>query len=267
MEHTQEEENDIEETLEPQSHGGALKREKKKPDATGVSYYGDDFFRYMKIDEYRDLIPAFKDMYYARMIADPTTRITHLLKEFNANLKDTGTGRFFHPYTVQVSNWKKKWDKDILAKKGMMVETVTAKKHVQQVMKTRAGGDNGIVEYVPPAYETLEQGLQTLGGELVNDAMQMMRDDQDLEDIYDSDELIKRKTYIVNVFGHVTKMVHGKAALLLKASQEKRENASFLMDLMKKASSGKMGEAEINTLKSNYQPTTPPMETAHVSRV
>lgn len=252
------EEADIEEILEPQAHGGKLKRERKLPDATGTAYYGSLFVRYMKIGEYRDLIPAFKDLYYTRMIEDPKTKLTHVLREFNDEINDEG--RYFHPHTVTVRGWKKKWDKDILEKKGMKLAIVDQKKHVQQVLKTRAA-DGAVREYVAPEYETLESGLQTFGGELMNDAMQMLRDDQELEDIYDSDELIKRKNYIVNVFGHVTKMVHGKATIMLKASQEKRENASFLMELMRKSTAGKMSVGEIQALKATYQPK----ETANVA--
>lgn len=250
MNSTYEEENDIEEILEPQAHGGALQRNIKKPDAAGLAYYGETFIGYQKIEEYRDLIPAFKDLYYSERMKDRTVKVTHLLKQFNKDLEESG--RKFHPYTNVITGWRKKWEKDILEKEGQMME-ITPKKKMQQVLKTRAGGENGIVEYVAPAYESLEQGLQTFGGELMNDAMGMLKDDQELEDIYESDELIKRKMYVVNVFGHITKMVHGKASLLLKASQEKRENASFLMDIMKKATAGKMGVEEINALRSTYQ--------------
>lgn len=266
MDSINEDSNDIEEILEPQPHGGALERKKKLPDPTGVAYYGARFTHYMKVDEYRWLIPKFKELYYERMIADPKTKLTHLLKEFNEDLWEEG--RFFFPNTTVVRQWKKKWDKDILEKKGMMLDVITPEKRVQQVMKTRASEENGVTAYEAPNHETLEQGLQTLGGELLNDAMQMLKDDQALEDIYESDELMKRRTYITNVFGHVTKMVHGKAALLLKASQEKRENAGFLMELMKKATAGKMSVADITALKVSYQPSpsvVQPAEPAHAA--
>ena len=263
MESNHDEENDIEEILEPQPHGGSLERKRKLPDPTGVAYYGAYFTHYMKVDEYRNLIPAFKELYYERMIKDPKTKLTHLLKEYNKDLYEEG--RYFFPNTTVVRQWKKKWDKDILEKKGMMMEVITPEKRVQQVMKTRNSEEHGNIAYEAPTHETLEEGLQTLGGELLNDAMQMLKDDQALEDIYESDELIKRRTYITNVFGHVTKMVHGKAALLLKASQEKRENAGFLMELMHKATAGKMSVADITALKVSYQPKTASAEPAHVS--
>ena len=228
-----------------------LEKEVKKIDATGAAYYGKKFTRYMQIGQYRDLIPAFKELYYTRMVADSKTKLTHVLREFNAEVNEEG--RLFHPNTTVVRNWKKKWDKDILEKKGMQLAMVDSKKHVQQVLKTRAK-DGAVREYVAPEYETLEAGLQTFGGELMNDAMQMLRNDQELEDIYDSDELVKRKNYTVNVFAHVIKLVHGKATIQLKASQEKRENASFLMELMRKSTAGKMTVEEIQALKVDYKP-------------
>ena len=251
---------DIEETLEAQPHGGSLKRTAKKVCATGTAYYGATFDGYMKVDEYRDLIPAFKELYYQRMVENTKSRLTHVLREFNEQLciedgDDTEDKaiRKFHPNTTTVRRWKKKWDMDIMEKKGMALELIDEKKNVQQVLKTRAV-DGAVREYIAPEHEALEKGLQTLGGELMNDALQMIRDDQNLEDIYDSDELIKRKNYVVNVFGHVTKMVHGKASLMLKASAEKRESAGFMMDLMKMASSGEMTVEAIQELKADYQP-------------
>lgn len=225
----------------------------KKIDLTGLSYYGPSFTGYQKIAEYRHLIPAFKDFYYSLALQNPETKYTPTLRAFNEKIKETGEK--FHPNTFVCRGWKKKWDKDILEKRGMKLAEITVKKNVQQVMKTRASGENGLVAYVAPTQDDLENVTQTLGGELANDALQMLRDDQDLEDIYESDELIKRKEYVVKVFAHLTKLTHGKAALLLKASQEKRENANFLMDIMKKATAGKMTAGDVAVLRSSYQPT------------
>jgi hypothetical protein len=84
----------------------------------------------------------------------------------------------------------------------------------------------------------------------------MLNDDQQLEEIYTDEVLIKRRNYILNVFGHVTKLVHGKAALMLKASEEKRNNASFLMTLLASATAGKMNDEQLDLLKgTNNQPT------------
>jgi hypothetical protein len=137
------------------------------------------------------------------------------------------------------------------------MEVITTKKNVQQVLKTRNSSESGVIEYATPSYDSLEETLQTFGGELLNDAMTQMRNDQDLEDMFESDELMRRKNHVLNVFSHVTTMVHSKASLMLKTSEEKRNNASFLMDLMKKSTSGEMSLEEIQALKSTYTAKNP----------
>lgn len=227
---------------------------KAKLDKVAISFYGEHFDGYQRIDEYRMYIPAFKELFYQRRLEDEKITIMTVLREFNETLFAEFGFRMF-PYTSQVKAWRIKWEKDILQKKGMKVERYNEKRNVRQVLKTRASGDNGIVEYVAPTHEDLEQATQTLGGELLNDALQMLKDDQEMDEIYESDELIKRKNHVVNVFAHVTKLVHGKAALLLKASQEKRENAGFMMDLMRKATSGKVDVEEIRAMRAPYEKT------------
>lgn len=225
----------------------------KKIDPVGASLYGARFVKFQKIEEYRHLIPAFKEYYYKRMIENPKTRIGEITRTFNEDIYDEGYT--FYPYPNALRNWRKKWEKDILEKKGQGLAVIDHKRKIQSVLKTRNGETNGIVEYVAPAHEVLEENLQTFAGELMNDAMQQMRDDQENEEMFESDELMRRKTYTLNVFAHVTKMVHGKANILLKASAEKRENANFLMDLMKKATSGEIKPEEIVELRESYKPT------------
>ena len=163
-------------------------------------------------------------------------------------------GRTFHPYTNQLRTWTKRWDADIIRKKlNMREETaLTPVKEIRQIVKTRGE------EYAmtAPGDGELETGLRTLGGELLNDAMQMLRDDQELEETYDDETLIKRRNYIVNVFSHATKLVHGKAALMLKASEEKRSTAGFLMSLLSKATAGTMSDMEVSLLETAYVPPT-----------
>lgn len=231
------------------------KQKKERPkyiDFVGKTLYGDRFERYQKIEEYRHLLPAFKDYYYECRIKNPKCTIASITRGFNDAIEHEEVG--FFPYSNALRNWRKKWDKDILEKKGMQLAKIDTKKNVQQVLKTRNANESGVIQYATPSYESLEETLQTFGGELLNDAMTQMRNDQDLEDMYDSDELMRRKNHVLNVFSHVTKMVHSKAALMLKTSEEKRNNASFLMDLMKKSTSGQMTVEEIQALKATYTP-------------
>lgn len=231
-----------------------IKSKPKYLDPVGRILYGKNFERFQKIEEYKHLIPAFKEYYYACRIANPKCSLSSITLGFNEAIAHEEVG--FFPYSNTMRNWRRKWDKDILEKKGQQLAIVTTKKNNQQILKTRLGEEHGVLQYGTPTYENLEESLQTFGGELLNDAMGQLRNDQELEDMYTTDELMRRKNHVLNVFSHVTKMVHGKASLLLKASQEKRENAGFLMELMKKSTSGQMSVSDIQALKVTYAPVT-----------
>ena len=226
----------------------------KKLDAVGLHYYGERFTGYMKIAELNDLIPAFKEYYYDKRIKDQQIGLLKVIQGFNAEVAYPQE-RKFHPYTTQVRNWVKKWNADILEQQMQMREeskdvAIIERKHIQQIIKTKDA--EGLIS--APDDNSLEAGVRTLGGELLNDAMQMLKDDQALEEIHDDETLIKRRNYITNVFAHVTRLVHGKAALMLKASEEKRNNAGFLMDLLAKATSGKLSDKEMEMLETTYSP-------------
>jgi len=154
---------------------------------------------------------------------------------------------------MNIRTWRAKWDLDLMQQmKDKDISTIEGK-NVYQVIKTRDNDRNLLLGNVDEGQ--LEMGVKTLGGELLNDAMQMLRDDQELDEIYTNEELIKRRNYVVNVFSHVTKLVHGKAALMLKASAEKRENTSFLMDLLAQATSGNLTDEQLALLEtSNTKP-------------
>lgn len=224
---------------------------RKKIDAVGLAYYGGTFTRYTLLKEINDLTASFKDFYYEAKVKDPNARLAGILQDFNKEVC-VPLNRIFHPHTQNVRRWRSKWDLDLMQQTKDKDLVVLERKNVHQVIKTR-NEDRELV-LGATGEEELEQGIRTLGGELVNDAMQMLRDDQELDEIYETDELIRRRNYIVNVFAHVTKLVHGKAALMLKASEEKRNTAGFLMSLLSRATSGNMTDAEMNLLKSAYAP-------------
>lgn len=228
-----------------------IEPKKKKIDAVGLHYYGDLFVGYMRIGDYKELIPLFKDFYYERRIKDAKLGLLDVVQSFNREVANP-QGKLFHPYTTQLRSWIAKWNADILRQKmGMVEETaITPEKNIRQIIKTR-GDEYGMMV---PSDNDLEAGVRTLGGELMNDAMQMLRDDQELEEVYDDEVLLKRRNYIVNVFAHATKLVHGKAALMLKASEEKRNTASFLMSLLSKATAGKLSDEEVGLLETTYSP-------------
>lgn len=251
---------EVEISLEAQAHGGELKRAKKKLDPVALSMYGDRFTGYQKVGEILDLIPVFKEYYYAEKIKNPNAPLYPTIKAFNEE-SCYPEGKKFHPYPTQLRHWRKKWDLDLMNQREEGRELVIYEpKKIKQVIKTRGEGGELILG---ADYGALEQGVGTLAGELINDAAQMLRDDQELEDIYSSEELMKRRAYIVNVFAHTTKLVHGKAALMLKASAEKRENANFLMGLLAKATSGKLSDEEMSMLETTYTPQPQNEQPAH----
>ncbi|MEX2052955.1 MAG: hypothetical protein WD898_01870 [Candidatus Paceibacterota bacterium] len=223
---------------------------KKKIDPAGLSLYGEDFYVYQKVQEYSDLLPSFKDWYYQKRNENPKGRTSAFLKSFNTEVV-APMGRKFHPPLYVARRWCAKWDLD-LSRMGQLV--TTEGRSVGQMIKTRDEGGNLVLGGVDEGH--LEQGVRTLGGELLNDAIQMLSDDQQLEETIDDETLMKRRNYIINVFAHATRLVHGKAALMLKASEEKRNTAGFLMSLLAKASSGKMTPEEMSLLKSAYATKT-----------
>lgn len=227
-----------------------LQKPEPKINVVGRSYYGQFFDRYHRIGEIAEFIPEFKEYYYEAKIKDPKVGLLNLLQGFNKE-HVYPKGKQFHPYPAQVKIWTTKWNKDINEKRLEQGLEVIPKSPTRQVIKTR-DGESGEIILGATHHDVLEQGANTLAGELINDALQTMRDTQELEDVYSTEELIKRKNYVLNVMAHTTRLVHGKAALMLKASEEKRNNASFLMDLLAKASSGTMSQAEMDMLKIPY---------------
>ena len=251
--------NDEEEFLSQDDQRNERQRLAKKVNPVGRAFYGEKFVAFDKLEGIRDLIPAFKAHFYSERIKDPKVSGKEIIGIFNEEVAFPN-GRTFFPYMTNLSRWKVKWERDIAEQRkgqkeeeGLMI--VTPRASVKQILKTR--GENGEL-VLGTGYGEIEAGLTTLAGELTNDAMQMLRDDQEIGEVYDDEVLIKRRNYIVNVFGHVTKLVHGKAALLLKASEEKRENAGFLMSLLAKATSGRLSPEELGALKTTYTvPTVP----------
>ncbi|KKM77142.1 hypothetical protein LCGC14_1373070 [marine sediment metagenome] len=227
----------------------AEETKKKRLDPVGLQIYGDGFVGFQRLRDINDLIPAFKDFYYQVKIKDPNETLSKILTEFNIEVC-VPADRKFHPSMSQMRIWRKKWDLDLLQQIQNKDLEIVERKNIHQVIKTRNENRELVLGAVDDTQ--LETGVKTLGGEILNDALQMLRDDQELDEIYTDETLIKRRNYIVNVFAHVTRLVHGKAALMLKASEEKRSNVGFLISLLSRASSGKMTDEEMKLLKTSY---------------
>src|SRR3972149_7281547 len=179
----------------------------------------------------------------------PSATLRNISQGFNREVWEP-MGRLFHPSISQVRTWRKKWDLDLIQQMTDKDIKIIERKNVHQIIKTR--DDNRKLVLGAADDEQLEAGVRTLGGELLNDAMQMLRDDQELEEIYTDETLIKRRNYIVNVFSHATRLVHGEAASMLKASAEKRDTAGFFMSLLSQATAGKLSDEQIALLETAY---------------
>ena len=238
-------------TLRGERLKGLDEARRRKVDPVGLQIFGEKFTGYQRVSEIADLIAVFKDYYYQAKIKNPNETLRKIVVGFNTEICEP-VERVFYPSMSQMRLWRTKWDLDLMQQMTDKDLIITEKKNIHQIIKTR-DGDRRLVLGAADDNQ-LEAGVRTLGGELLNDAMQMLRDDQELDEIYDTDELIKRRSYIVNVFAHATKLVHGKAALMLKASEEKRNTAGFLMNLLSRATAGKMSDEEMGLLKSAYAP-------------
>ena len=106
---------------------------------------------------------------------------------------------------------------------------------------------------MPDEY-ALEVGTHTLAGELLNDAMDILKRDQDSEEAYEEEIIIKRRNYVLNVFNYITRAVHGKEALKLKSNADKRETFGFLTSLINMSTAGKITDEQMELLKQSIPP-------------
>lgn len=206
------------------------------------SFYENFDGRYHKVHEIRDLIPQFKTFYYAEKRRDLSMSAIKIINAYNAQIAPLT----FFPWEKQYKSWRKKWDAELLAIQGYHEE----QKEVRQLIKVR-DEQNALVV---PEDETLEAGARTLAGELLNDAMGILKKDQEQEDLYEDDIIVKRRNYVLNVYNHVTRSAHSKESLRLKSNAEKRQTMGFLMDLMSHATAGTITDEQIEILKTTTHP-------------
>ncbi len=203
------------------------------------SFYENFDGHYHKVGEIRDLIPQFKTFYYAEKRKDPSMSAIKIINAYNAQIAPLT----FFPWEKQYRLWRKKWDAELLAEQNFLLQ----QREVRQLVKLRDEQNATIV----PNEHTLEVGAHTLAGELLNDAMNLLKRDQDSEDSYDEEILVKRRNYILNVFNYVTRAVHGKEALKLKSNADKRETFGFITDLINRSTAGKITPEEMQLLKQS----------------
>ncbi len=207
-----------------------------------LSFYEGFDGHYHKLAEIRDLIPQFKAFYYAEKRKDQSRSAIKIINDFNRQIAPLT----FFPWEKQYRLWRKKWDAELLAEAGYLQQ----QREMRQLIKLQ-DEQNAVI--VPDEY-ALERGAHTLAGELLNDAMSLLKRDQDDEESFDDEILIKRRNYILNVFNYVTKAVHGKEALNIKSNAEKRETLGFITALLNRSTAGKITDEEMAILKQSSAP-------------
>lgn len=206
------------------------------------SFYENFDGHYHKVHEIRDLIPQFKAFYYAEKRKDPSMSAIKIINAYNAQIAPLT----FFPWEKQYKLWRKKWDVELMAIQGYQEE----QKEIRQLIKVR-DDQNALTV---PSDDSLEAGARTLGGELLNDAMNILKKDQEEEDLYEDEIIVKRRNYILNVYNYVTRSTHSKEALRLKSNSEKREAMGFLMDIMSMATAGKLTDEDMELLRQSMSP-------------
>lgn len=201
------------------------------------SFYENFDGHYHKIGELKELIPQFKVFYYTERRKDPQRSAIKIINDFNRQIIPLT----FFPWEKQYRLWRKKWDAELIAEKSYNEQ----QREIRQIIKLRDEQNEVIV---PDEY-ALEVGTQTLAGELLNDAMGILKRDQENEDSYDEEILVKRRSYILNVFNYITRAVQGKEALKLKSNADKRETLGFLTTLINRSTAGKITDEEMTLLK------------------
>lgn len=207
------------------------------------SLYEDFDGRYQKVGELRELIPQFKAFYLAERRREPERSAMRIINDFNKSIAPFT----FFPWEKQYRLWRKKWDAQVLAEQGYREE----QKAARQIVKLQ----DEQAAIVPDEY-ALEAGAHTLAGELLNDALGILKQDQESEESYDDEIIVKRRNYVLNVFNYVMRASHGKQVLNIKTNAEKRETADFMMTLLNRAAAGKLTDNEMEMLRASIRPTS-----------
>lgn len=250
------EEVDVE--MEPQAHGGELKRKYK------VVYKGFEG-KFSRIEEMRTRIPAFREFYLEKRFAPDGTKMSlvRLVDMFN----EMTPPHDFFPQMNAYNRWRRDWDGELIGKFKSPELRLAAKKALEKrggnnsiahmLMKIKKEGSREVAEYMVPDAQQLEDGASTLGEMLLFDAAHTLKDTQDREEVYDDEVVVKRKMYALNVFNFVMRSAHKRHEIDIKRHGEARETAGFFVDLLARAQAGKLSTAELEVLKGSVRITPP----------
>ena len=180
----------------------------------------------MTVGECKDLLPQFKQYYFERKREEIETSAMSIINDFGEKIAPL----FFTPYPQQFKLWRANWDRTLMAERGMVLEERKHSAVIRKAIQTVDDAGN----LLAPDEDTLEMGNRVLAGELLHDALKIIKAEDAERIMFDEDTRIKRKNYVLNI----TKNLQGSEALKLKRSAESRENANFLITLLRKAQAG-----------------------------
>lgn len=231
-------------------------RVRVKLDPRGKKYYGRIFSGYVPLPQLRELLPVFKEYYYVKRLKKPDLLPRKIIKMFIKEMC-APQNKLFFPTLSQYKHWSTMWDTDIEEQLALKNGEITIETGVRQLVTTQTRD----LQITSPEAGDIEAATRTLAGDLLNDAHQMLKRDQAIGEIYDDDVLMKRRGYIVNVLAHATKLAHGRASIDIKAKQNQREEANFLMDILAKATAGELSAEEMEVLESTVGDVPVPTST------
>lgn len=203
----------------------------------------ENFSGFQKQSDYLDILPQFREFYIEKKLENLKCSNIELINEFNRKIAPVK----FHPYLDQYRRFRKNWDVAVNSK--ILEGKANLKSVIEMDSAIQMRNSDGVKRR--PAYDEIEEGSRTLAGELINDGLNVLKDTQLNEEEMGVKEKSEARKYVLGVFQHITRMSQGKEALELKKNAEKREQATFLMDLLKQGQSGKVDKDDLKLLKDS----------------
>lgn len=202
--------------------------------------------RYTRVDEYKDLLPIFREYYLSHRKLGWSKR--ELMSNFRIDITEP-LDRIFLPPSQEVDKFIKKWEREIYVeqqrKKLEKTDAITLAAHPTDSLLPPSTLTDPEAVKVEVKRRDIEESLKTLSEMLVEDATKVI---QNADDDVDDELLVKKKNYALNVARHLIAGVQKDKLIALKKNADTRDSAHFLMGLMSKAMAGKLSGDELEIL-------------------
>jgi hypothetical protein len=187
---------------------------------------------YQRVGEIAHLVHSFRDFWKEAKRLSPNRTRAQILEQFGLSILP----QTFNPFPNQLTSWEKKWGYEM--ERDHSKPTFSA--DGVPVIRT----DESLMMGA-----TLGSKSKRLADVLMDDALRMLNED---EDEYSAETNIKRKDHAMKVMAHVWKLDQKDQELALKRNADKRESAGFLMNLVRKATAGKLTENELELMRGSF---------------